>query len=54
MGSEKRICSSFEDCMIEFYECLFTRIGLWLPFSDFEVVILNYLQVAPSQLHLGS
>lgn len=45
VGSKKRICSSFKDCMISLYECLFTRIELWLPFSDFEVVVLNHLKV---------
>lgn len=25
---EKRICSSFDNCMVSFHECLFTRIGL--------------------------
>lgn len=39
---EKGICSSFDDCVVPFYECLFTRIGLWLPFFKFEVVVLKY------------
>lgn len=43
---EKRICSSFDECMIPFHECLFTRLKLWFPFSKFEVAILKYLKVA--------
>lgn len=45
VGSENRICNSFKDWVISLYECLFTRIELWLPFSDFEVVVLNHLKV---------
>lgn len=44
----KRLCSSFDECVIQFYECFFTRIGLLFPFSDFEVAILKYLKVTPS------
>lgn len=56
MLGEKRICSSFDDCMIPFSECLFTRIGLRLPFypSKFEVFFLKNLKVVRSQLYLGS
>lgn len=31
---ENRICSSFNDCVILFYKCLFTRIWLYIPFLD--------------------
>ena len=31
---EKRICKSFDDCMVPFYECLFTGIRLRLPFLN--------------------
>lgn len=51
---EKRICSSFDDCVISLYECMFTRIRLRLPFSNFEVAVLKHLRVSPSQLHMGS
>lgn len=54
MGSKKRIRRSFDDCVILFYECLFRRLRIQLPFSDFKVVILKYLKVHPSQLQLGS
>lgn len=54
VSGENRISSSFENFVVLFYVCLFTRIGLRLPFSEFEVVVLKYLKFSPSQLHLGS
>ncbi|MED6218740.1 hypothetical protein PIB30_029318 [Stylosanthes scabra] len=33
------------------YEILFTNFGLRLPFSDFQLQILNTINVAPTQLH---
>lgn len=52
VGSKNGICSSFDECLVPFYEFLFTQIGLQLSFSDFEVVVLKHLKVNPSQLHL--
>lgn len=51
---KKKICNSFDDCIIPLYEFLFTNIGLWLSFSDFEVSILKHLKVSLSLLHLRS
>lgn len=51
VGPKKRICNSFDDCAASLYESLFTRIGLWLPIFDFEVVILKNLKVSPSHPH---
>lgn len=48
VGSNKRICSSFDECVVPFYEFYFTRIGLWLPFFDFEVTIMKNLKAVPS------
>ena len=48
VGSEKRICISFDDCVIPLYDFLFSRIGMRFPFCDFRVVVLKYLNVAPS------
>lgn len=45
VDSEIRIYNSFDECTIPLYEFLLTRIGLWLPFSDFEVVVLKHLKV---------
>lgn len=53
VGLEKRICISFDNCSFPFYECLFTRIGLRLPFFDIKVAFLKHLKVSLSQLHLG-
>lgn len=48
MPEEKRISSSSDDCMVPFYECLFTRIKLQLPFYELEVSFLKRLKIAPS------
>lgn len=37
----KMLCSSFDDCMVPFYEFLFAIVFIQLPFSEFEVAILN-------------
>lgn len=42
---EKRICSSFDDYVVPFHECLLTRIGLRLPFPEFEVAILIFTRI---------
>ncbi|KAL4287104.1 hypothetical protein AHAS_Ahas19G0152800 [Arachis hypogaea] len=36
------------------YECLFTKLGIKLPFFDFETNILWTCNVTPSQLHQNS
>lgn len=51
VGLEKRICSSFEGCLVPMYECLVSMLGVRLPFSDFEVAFMYYLKVAPSHFH---
>lgn len=48
VGLEKRIYSSFDDRAVQINKCMFTRMGLGLPFSDFEVVVPKYLKVSPS------
>lgn len=47
VGSDKMIYSSFDDYVVPFYGCLFTKIGLCLPFYDFKVIVLKHLEVAP-------
>lgn len=54
VDSQKRICNSFDEWSVSFYECLFTLVGLQLPLSEFEVAILKHLKVSPSQIHPGS
>lgn len=51
VGLIERIYSYFEDYFVPLYECLFTRLGIRLPFSNFEVAMMNCLKVTPSQLH---
>lgn len=36
VGPEKRIYNSFDNCVVPLYKCMFNRIGLWLPFCDFQ------------------
>lgn len=48
MGSENRIYNYFGCCLVLLYECLFTKIGLRLSFSNFEVVVLKQLKVSLS------
>lgn len=52
--SKKGIYSSFEDCVVVFHEGMFTRVGLWPLFYEFEVDVLKYLKVTPSHLHIDS
>lgn len=51
VGLEKRICDSFDNLAFILYKCMFMRIGVRIPFSDFEVVVLKCLNVTLSQLH---
>ncbi|KAL4392791.1 hypothetical protein AHAS_Ahas03G0380400 [Arachis hypogaea] len=55
---EDRNCFSRLDkseCHFVFmYECLFTRLGVSLSFSDFELEILRICRVFPSQVHPNS
>lgn len=41
VDSGKRICNPFDGCPVPFYECMFTRIGLWMPLFEFDVVVLS-------------
>ncbi|QHN85456.1 uncharacterized protein DS421_16g537590 [Arachis hypogaea] len=36
------------------YESMVTRLGVFLPFSEFEMSVLRHCQVAPTQLHPNS
>jgi hypothetical protein len=35
------------------YECFFTKLGVRLPYTDFQCEILRVLNIAPTQLHPG-
>lgn len=52
--SDRRICSTFEECSIPFYACMFTRINLWLLLSEFKLEVLKFQKVSPSQLYPGA
>lgn len=49
-----KVCSSFDGCSVPMYEYLFTSLGMLLPFSDYEVAMMNHLKLAPSKLHPGA
>lgn len=50
-SAENWICNGYGKCTIPWYEYLFSSLWVNLPFTAFEVDVLNYLMVAPSQLH---
>lgn len=50
----KRVCSAFEGCLEPFLVCIFTRINLCLPISEFEVEVWKYLKFALYQPNSGS
>lgn len=52
VGMDERVYNSFEGCSVPMYDCFFTGLGLHIPFSDFEVAVINHLKVPPpQQLH---
>lgn len=53
-GKNDRICSRYGECATSFYECIFSILGLRLPFNVFEVEVLKHLIVATSQLYFAS
>ncbi|XP_052115726.1 uncharacterized protein LOC107481146 [Arachis duranensis] len=57
-GPEDRVCfGRVDEAAPHFffmYECMITRLGVFLPFSDFEISVLHHCRVAPTQLHPNS
>lgn len=51
LEEDRRVCSKYGGCVIHLHECLFFLIGFCIPFNKFEVVVLNHLLIAYSQLH---
>lgn len=41
---------SFEWSSVPLYECIFTSFRVHLPFSSFEMEVMNHLRVSPSQI----
>lgn len=48
---QERICDKYGGGIIPFYGCVFSTLGLRLPFTIFEIEDLKHLSMAPSQLH---
>ncbi|MED6213209.1 hypothetical protein PIB30_091060 [Stylosanthes scabra] len=55
-GSEDRVCyvDPESNNNIFVYEATFTKVGIQLPFSDFEIAVLSEYAIAPSQIHPNS
>lgn len=52
LRSEKMICSFFDGCFVPLYECMFTMIGLWLSFSEFEVTVMKHFPTSFGSMDL--
>ncbi|MED6208864.1 hypothetical protein PIB30_049143 [Stylosanthes scabra] len=53
---EDRVCHvdlDNESCIFV-YEAIFTKVGIRLPFTDFEIEVLKGCEIAPSQIHPNS
>ncbi|MED6113297.1 hypothetical protein PIB30_069488 [Stylosanthes scabra] len=55
-GPEDRACyvDPEGDSCIFVYEPIFTKVGVRVPFSEFEIEVLNGYEVVPSQIHPNS
>ncbi|QHN98452.1 uncharacterized protein DS421_13g389660 [Arachis hypogaea] len=57
-GPEDRVCFGRADetapHFFFMYESMVTRLGVFLPFSEFEMSVLRHCRVAPTQLHPNS
>lgn len=51
ISEDGRVCDKYGVCIIPFYEFDFSITGLHLPFTTFEIEVLNHLVVAPLELH---
>lgn len=45
------VCIEYGGDTIPLYECIFTTLGVHMPFTAFEVDVFNHLMMAHSQLH---
>lgn len=50
-SSERRICHQGARDYLLMYRIFFYEIRVRLPFTPFEVVVINHLELAPTQLH---
>lgn len=51
LDEDKRIWSGYGECVIPFYEWVFSILDIWFPFNSFEIEVFTYLMVTPSQLY---
>ncbi|MED6199378.1 hypothetical protein PIB30_075397 [Stylosanthes scabra] len=54
--SEDRVCHvdlESESCIF-LYEAIFTKVGIQIPFTKFEIEVLKGCEIAPSQIHPNS
>lgn len=49
--TKDKIYNEYGNCTIHLYEYIFSSMGVRLSFIAFEVEVLKFLMVAPSQLH---
>ena len=47
-------CEGLEDDFFYAYACMFMKLYVWLPFDEFNMGVLQKLNVAPTQLHPNS
>lgn len=47
-GEIERIYSEYDDCVIPFYQCIFSNLSLLLLFNGFEMEFLKHFMVALS------
>lgn len=50
-SEDEIICDKYGVCVIPFYDCVFLTMGLYLPFTAFEIEVLKHLAMDPSQLY---
>lgn len=50
-SEDERVCYKYESCIILFYECALSIMGICLPFIAFEIEVSNHLAMAQSQVH---
>lgn len=47
----ERICSEYGDSSTPLIKCVFSILGIQLPFNDFKMEFFKHLMFAPSYLH---